>query len=50
MDDLSLTLTQGHGHGTYKQKFAFLQAWVRTTHPIATQFDSYILRMILISW
>ena len=42
MDDLSVTLTQGHGCDIDKQKFASLQDKVRTTQPITTKLGSYI--------
>ena len=38
-----MTLTQGHGCDVDKQKIAYLQDKVRTTQPIATKLDCYIL-------
>ena len=49
-DDLCVTLTQGHGCGIDKQKFACLQDKVRTTQPITTKLGSYILLVMLITW
>ena len=43
MDDLSMTLTQGHSCGVDKQKFACLRDEVRTTHQITTKRDSFVM-------
>ena len=49
LDDISVTLTQGHGCGIDKQKFACLQDNIRTTKPI-TKNDSYIYVGMFITW
>ena len=49
LDDISMTLTQGHGCGLDKQKFAYLQDKVRTTQPIITNLGSYIPQVMLIT-
>ena len=45
-----MTLTQGHGCGIDKHKFACLQDKVRTTQPITTKLHSYIPLVVLITW
>ena len=50
LDDLPVTLNQGHGCGIDKQKFACLQDKVRTTQPIIINLDSYIPLVMLITW
>ena len=50
MDDLLVTLTQGHGCDIDKHKFACLQDKVRTTHPITTKLGSNIPLVMLITW
>ena len=50
LDDLLVTLTQGHGCDIDKHKFACLQDKVKTTHPITTKRSSYIPRVMLITW
>ena len=48
LDDLSLTLTQGHGCGVDKQKFACLHDKVRTTHRITRKHGSFVSLVMLI--
>ena len=50
MDDLLVTLTQGHGCDVDKQKFGCLQVKMRTTQPITTILGSYISLVMLITW
>ena len=45
-----VTLTQGHGCGIDKHKFACLQEKVRTTHPITTKLGSDIPLVVPITW
>ena len=50
MDDLWVTLTQGHGCDIDKQKLACLLDKVRTTQPITTKLGSYISLIMVITW
>ena len=50
LDDLWVTLTQGHGCDIDKQKFAYLQDKVRTTQPITTKLGRYITLVMVITW
>ena len=50
LDDLWVTLTQGHGCDIDKQKLACLQDKVRTTQPITTKLGSYISLVMVITW
>ena len=50
LDDLLVTLTQGHGCDVDKQQFAFLQDKVRTTQPITTKRGSYISLVMPVTW
>ena len=50
LDDLSMTLTQGHGCGIHKQKFACLRDKVRNTHGITTQRSSFVALVMVITW
>ena len=45
-----MTLTQGHGCGIDKHKFACLQDKVRMTQPITTTLGGYISLVMLITW
>ena len=45
LDDLSMTLTQGHGCGIHSQKFACLRDKVRTTHRITTKFRMFFFKV-----
>ena len=45
-----MTLTQGHGSDTDKQKFACVRDKVRTTLLITTKLSSYIPLVMLITW
>ena len=45
-----MILTQGHGCGIDKQKFAFLHDKVRTTHQITTKLGSFIALVMFITW
>ena len=47
---LSVTLTQAHGCGIGKQKFASLPNKVRITHPSTTKLGSYTLLVMLYTW
>ena len=50
LNDLSMTLTQGHGCGMDNQKFACLQDKVSTTHRITTKHGSIIALVVVITW
>ena len=50
LDDLSMTLTQGHGCGMEYQKFVCLHDKVRTTHQITTKHYSFIAIVMVITW
>ena len=50
LDDLSMTLTQGHGCGVDQQKFACLHDKVRTTHRITTKHGSCVALVMVIIW
>ena len=50
LDDLSVTLTQGHGCSIDYQKFACLRDKVRTTHRITTKHGSAIALVMVITW
>ena len=50
LNDLSMTLTQGHGCGIDNQKFACLRHKVRTTHRITTKHGNVIALVIVITW
>ena len=47
---LSVTLTQGHSCGIDKQKIAFLQDKMRTTHTVTAKLGRYIPLAMLITW
>ena len=49
LDDLWMTLTQGHGCDIHKHKFACLQDKVRTTQLITTKLGSYIPLVMVIA-
>ena len=50
LNDLSMTLTQGHGCGIDDKKFACLRDKVRTTHRITTKHGSIIALVMVITW
>ena len=50
LDDLSMTLTQGHGCDIYYQKFDCLYNKMITTHPITTKRSSFIALVMVITW
>ena len=50
LDDLFMTLTQGHGCGVNYQKFACLRDKVRTTHRITTICGSFVALVMVITW
>ena len=50
LDDLLVTLGQGHGCGIDEYRFACLQDKVRTSPPITKKLDSYISVVMLITW
>ena len=50
LDDVSMTLTQGHGCGINWQKFACLRDKVRTTHRITTKRGSFVALVMVITW
>ena len=41
LDDLLVTLPQGHGSGIDKHKFAYMQDKIKTTKPITTNPELY---------
>ena len=49
LDDLSMTLTQGHGCGANQEKLACLQNTVRTAYPITSKLGAYITPIMLIT-
>ena len=50
LDELSVTLTQGHSCGIDCEKFVCLHDNVKTSYPITEKLGSYILLVIIISW
>ena len=50
LDDIFLTLTQGHGWGIHSQKFACLQDLVRTTHWITIKSGNVVALVMVITW
>ena len=50
LNDLSMTLTQGHGCGVHQQKFACLRDKVRTTHRITTKRGRFVALVMVITW
>ena len=50
LNDLSMTLTQGHGCGIDNQNCACLRDKVRTTHRITTKHGSIIALVMVITW
>ena len=50
LDDLSMTLSQGHGCGIDYQKFACLRNKVRITYRITKKHDSIIALVVVIAW
>ena len=50
LDDLLVTLTQGHDCDIDKHKFVCLQDKVKTTHLITPKLGSNIPRVMLITW
>ena len=50
LDDLSMTLTQGHGCGIHLQKFTCLRDKVRTTYRITTKLSSFVALVMVITW
>ena len=50
LDDISLTLNQGHGCGFDSQKFACLRDKGRTTHRITTKCGSFVALVMVITW
>ena len=50
LDDLSMTLTQGHGSGIDYQKLAYQHDKVTATYKITTTYNSFIDLVMVITW